>query len=292
MISLKIAGIIHGFRLKAILMSFTTITIGVVFSYQETGIISPKLWAHYLILMMIYTYATILNSYYDWLLGVDDEKTTTNRMMFDYGITKTDVQNYMIFGIVVECLLFHYCFSHLAWLDYCVALFIIVQISLISVFYNAPPLRMKNILFGAEIAVFGSYGLLTFAAYFFNTGIMTFNSFVYGIPCFILGTLTITGNLLHDIEDDRKGGSYSSAMHFGPIGSYYIFISWIYIAYISLIIISIIKSNMLINLPFLIVPYFSFISKRVKNQNYQNIKLLGLSAVSLFNILYLVGGCL
>ncbi|KAF2073921.1 hypothetical protein CYY_004775 [Polysphondylium violaceum] len=285
----KVQGIIHGFRLKASVMSFTNFSVGVFFSFQETGILNPSLFSIYVMVMTIFTFAVVLNSYCDWELGVDDEKTTSNRMMFDYGLEKKDILRYIIGGTISIFIIYLRAFSHFPLMERLIVFFIICQLIFFSVIYNMPPIRFKKRLFGAELAVVFSYGLLSFCGYFFNSGVITIDSFYYGIPCFVLVTLTITGNLLHDVEDDARGGSYSSAMYLGPVISSYLFDLWILIAFTSLFFISQVKNNMFINLPFILIPYFYFISQRVRNHNLKNIKYYDYAAVSMFNILYLVG---
>ncbi|KAF2077353.1 hypothetical protein CYY_001356 [Polysphondylium violaceum] len=212
-------------------MPFTTLSVGVIFGYKELGVISPNLLHVFVLIQLIYTFSVILNSLYDSEVGVDIEETSKDRVMFDYGLTREDIFIYIYGAMFLIFLLFVKIFFYFPMWKKMLALYLVFHLLFVSICYNMPPIRFKKRLLMAELSIFLSYGVLTFTGYFFSTGVVAIHSFIYGIPCFLLVIMSITSNLLIDIEDDRRGGSRSTPMVFGVKASLYIYI-FSYILYV------------------------------------------------------------
>ncbi|KAF2073923.1 hypothetical protein CYY_004777 [Polysphondylium violaceum] len=219
----KLVGIFYGLRFKSGIMPFTTLSVGILFGYKEIGVLSTSFVNIYFLVQLIYTFSVILNSLCDSESNVDIAETSKDRVMFDYGLNRDDIFTYIYGASVLIVLLFCKIFFHFSFWKQMLALYIVFHLLFVSVFYNMPPIRFKKRLFMPELSIVLSYGLLSFTGYFFSTSVVSLHAFIYGVPCFLLVVMSISSNLLMDVEDDKRGGSLSTPMVFGKKGSFYIY---------------------------------------------------------------------
>ncbi|KAF2071372.1 hypothetical protein CYY_007312 [Polysphondylium violaceum] len=215
MLSFKqLKGIYFGFRAQCSIGTLSTLLIGILFGYKETGIINPYTPVILFMAFKIYTIMVLLNSLYDMEAGVDKKETANDRTMFDFDLTRKDIFAYVYRSLLLLFVLFIISFNHFNLFQQCFSFFCFLLLIASCFLYNTPPFRFKEKLFMAEIMML-YYGIMPFIGYFWSTGEISYKSLLFGLPTFFLCIMSMLTNLLIDIDEDKQGGVYSTPMLIG-----------------------------------------------------------------------------
>ncbi|KAF2070671.1 hypothetical protein CYY_008016 [Polysphondylium violaceum] len=135
------------------------------------------------------------------------------------------------------------------------------------VFYNLPPLRLKTKLFGAEVTIVWLFFSYVRLPHLLITRNLSWIDCITDFPGHFLSIWAIFINLYVDTEEDKRDGSFSSAIYLGDTVSKFLIITLPILSY-SLAINNALKNNNIYYcLPLLSVPMiFNVIALALKKQ--------------------------
>ena len=176
--------------------------------------------------------ANLMNSYFDYMNGVDskDSATLGDRSLVDKKITPTVaiVLSVILFmvgvGVVIPLLMKSQQSDFIA---------IILSGLLLAVFYTATPVGLKYYALG-DITIFLCFGpLLMQATCIMITGKSNYDLNYYSVPVSLLCEAILHANNARDIKDDQKAGILTLAIVLGFQRSYQLFLLLIIGSYIT-----------------------------------------------------------
>ncbi|EEU04071.1 UbiA prenyltransferase family protein [Dictyostelium discoideum AX4] len=233
----------------------------------------------FLVLYFLNNISNLVNTYYDFINGLDKKETSADRTLFQNSIkiTLNDIEFFIkitylgvlisLITLLVNCnLQFNETIYHV--------LPITITISFISHFYTAPPISFKYRALGEISASFNLFSIVPFPIYFQNIQLFKdyFNEiFNYSMILTISCCTIIFSNNIRDLKNDKISNIITIPIIIGENLSYSIYFSIYFLIYFYLFILSIIYNNIYLNLPTIItITSLYNIFKDTKNGNYKH----------------------
>lgn len=180
-------------------------------------------------LILIHTGTNLINDYYDYILGIDNDYLSTYNKVKDIisigEIYRTGIICFLAsipFGIVLSL--------YRGWI-----IFIIGSIgALAGFFYTAKPISYKYYGLGGPSIFLWMGIVMVWGIYYIQTGIQSWYPVWVGIPVSFLITGMQHSNELRDYENDKKKGLFTAPVIMGFEAARYYYYFLIGSAYISL----------------------------------------------------------
>ncbi|KAF2073168.1 hypothetical protein CYY_005521 [Polysphondylium violaceum] len=287
----KLEGFIHGSRLVRFNLVISYILVGFTIGYKESGQFPFSCLFVIPIFLCLFSVVSILNALCDFEAKIDIKETSVDRTMFDYGLSVKDIWNFVYFNLVLITI-----FSFLSFWDWdfklkCYGFLNIIMDSIFCLFYNLPPFRLKTKLFGGEISVLLSYLSIVNLSYCLVTKNPSLTICFIHFPAVVFIAWGMMVNLFVDMEDDKRDGSFSSAIFFGETITKFLIVIIPTLIYISTIKYAIEQNNMFALLPLLTVPLKYIVIELAFKKNKQA-KPTFFVSILIFNGLYIIGNLL
>ncbi|MEI6856093.1 prenyltransferase [Psychrilyobacter sp.] len=183
--------------------SIIPVLIGTLYSTYQFGNLRLDLFIAMLLSAVgVQCFANVLNDYSDYLSGLDTVDTVHDReggiLVFD-SIPLIQVKKLMVYLVVSTLFPSVYLLFHGGVL---VAIIGVIGF-LVAYFYSAGPLPISKTMLGELLSGFTMGGLITWLAYYIQTGYIDKNIILISIPIIIyIGSILFTNGLC-DIEKDR-----------------------------------------------------------------------------------------
>ncbi|KAF2077221.1 hypothetical protein CYY_001475 [Polysphondylium violaceum] len=259
-------------------VGFTSIILSII--YKEGKYISQfRTLSMLCSTILTITFSSLVNTYYDFLNGVDRvEIPSCDRTLFDYGITLQMLVKFSfvnIFGAFF--FLIPIGFHPLAKETFTsLCLPIIIFLLLLSYFYTAPPIALKYRGLGAS-GIVGACFFTPSLIYYSNTFTFGYHEselvFPLSYACIMFCLFVYHGRTMKDIDTDISAGVKTHCVMLGKTGSYFVwfliyFTAMFYCSYLSMI-----KSNIFLNLPWISLIPVQKIIRFTKEKREYNLKI-------------------
>lgn len=187
-------------------------------------------------LILIHTGTNLINDYYDYIMGIDNDTSSTLHKVKDIISIKE------IYWIGIICFLASIPFGIILSLYRDWIIFIIGSIgALAGFFYTAKPINYKYYGLGGPSIFLWMGIVMVWGIYYIQTGIQSWYPVWVGIPVSFLITGMQHSNELRDYENDKKNGLLTAPVIMGFEAARYYYYFLIGSAYISLSILIIYK---------------------------------------------------
>ncbi|KAM9996333.1 hypothetical protein ACTFIY_002522 [Dictyostelium cf. discoideum] len=233
----------------------------------------------FLVLYFLNNISNLVNTYYDFINGLDKKETSADKTLFQNSIkiTLNDIEFFIkitYLGVLISWItLIVYCDLQFNEIIYHV-LPITITISFISHFYTAPPISFKYRALGEISASFNYFSIVPFPIYFQNIQLFKdyFNEiFNYSMILTISCCTIIFSNNIRDLKIDKISNIITIPIIIGENLSYSIYFLFYFLIYFYLFILSIIYNNIYLNLPTIItITTLYNIFKDTKNGYYKH----------------------
>ncbi|EGG20769.1 hypothetical protein DFA_00632 [Cavenderia fasciculata] len=185
----------------------------------------------------------MINSYVDYVTGVDDPKTSSDRTLFERVSVSTLVK-FIVFSVLVMSILTHLltrlCSGETEWLGR-----MFVMSTLASFFTSFAYTHFKYIAMGQIIYSFGIYGIMSIYYCLFANQPPDLLFFQLSTPVVLQLTTCLLAGYHRDIDEDKKAGIKTICTILGKSNSIY-FIGFLFFCYyLMLIFISLYFKNYL-----------------------------------------------
>eukprot|EP01132_Coremiostelium_polycephalum_P000783 gene783-974_t len=172
--------------------------------------------------------SNLVNSYFDFINKIDDSSHSKDRTMFDYGLTKSELLNFIRFSFVAYIVSFYLLYLNLPEeLRHQVFYWNLVpyfsMATFIALSYTCPPFQFKYHGLGEMCALFG-YGSIMPLFYYTQTFELNWKIFGFSIPYILACISFIHANNLRDLEVDKKIKIKTLAMILGKTNSRYFYL--------------------------------------------------------------------
>jgi 1,4-dihydroxy-2-naphthoate octaprenyltransferase len=224
--------------------SFTMTAISVSVGGALAAIDGDFSWIFYLITLLgtilLHAATNLINDYYDVKSGVDTQEVATAQYRphpLVEGKLKTEhvgLAAYLLYGLstIIGILLAAIRGWELLWIGFLGAF--------ASLTYTAPPLKYKYSALG-EISVFLMWGpLMVAGSYFVQRQSFSIDAFWISLPFGVLVALVLLANNIRDINHDRDRGILTLAIILGQRKGLLLYGALVILAYLGLILMSII----------------------------------------------------
>jgi 1,4-dihydroxy-2-naphthoate octaprenyltransferase len=165
--------------------------------------------------------ANLINSYYDYKMGLDQKETSEDRTLFDgKHLSPNQVK---IFGIVCFLISFFIGFYFVFFFQKIELFYLFFIGGFFAIFYTAQPLKLKYYALG-DICIFLCFGpLIIEGTYFIQTGEFSKSILYFSIPSGLLADAILHVNNTRDIQVDLKGGAKTLPQFLGKTISLFFF---------------------------------------------------------------------
>lgn len=224
--------------------SFTMTAISVSVGGALAAIDGDFSWMFYLITLhgtiLLHAATNLINDYYDVKSGVDTQEVATAQYRphpLVEGKLKAEhvgLAAYLLYGLstIIGILLAAIRGWELLWIGFLGAF--------ASLTYTAPPLKYKYSALG-EISVFLMWGpLMVAGSYFVQRQSFSIDAFWISLPFGVLVALVLLANNIRDINHDRDRGILTLAIILGQRKGLLLYGALVILAYLGLILMSII----------------------------------------------------
>lgn len=224
--------------------SFTMTAISVSVGGALAAIDGDFSWMFYLITLhgtiLLHAATNLINDYYDVKSGVDTQEVATAQYRphpLVEGKLKAEhvgLAAYLLYGLstIIGILLAAIRGWELLWIGFLGAF--------ASLTYTAPPLKYKYSALG-EISVFLMWGpLMVAGSYFVQGQSFSIDAFWISLPFGVLVALVLLANNIRDINHDRDRGILTLAIILGQRKGLLLYGALVILAYLGLILMSII----------------------------------------------------
>jgi len=221
--------------------SFTVPVIGILLvsglthSIHHTPLLGGGCLKAMLLTALLQASGNLLNSYFDFTQGVDDQHTIGDRCIVDDKITPAGaltcsaLLGFSAFWLIIPHLL-------APERDF---LYVFLASVLLAYFYTAPPFKLKYRGLG-DVVIFLCFGpLMTAGSSILITGENHLWVQPYTIPVTLLTEAILHANNTRDIKQDAKSGIKTVAILLGYDKSRYLYLMMILGAYIGAVIMSV-----------------------------------------------------
>ena len=214
--------------------------------------------------------SNLLNDYFDYKYKVDREDTYSSRILVDKIFMPKEIFNFALLFFLTGSLLGIYLLINTGW-----ELLVIGLLGgLGGFFYN----KFKNIALG-DIVIFVIYGILIgLGMVYVMTGILIWKIILITSPAGFLITGILHANNTRDIKNDSKANIKTFAMLIGLKRSKVYFILLMFLPYLWIIILTILKITSPLNLAIIFTLPIAYKSVEVMNsvdiENLDKIKTL------------------
>ncbi|EGC35103.1 hypothetical protein DICPUDRAFT_152580 [Dictyostelium purpureum] len=174
-----------------------------------------------LIQILVNNISNLVNSYYDFIKGLDNEETSGDRTMFKYSLSLNQIYLFtkLTFALTILITIYlNYLISNNN-LKSVIVLSIIVLNTFLAFFYTAPPFEFKYNFLGELSASIGYFFIGSFSYYCqTNNGL---NDLFHYSMIFTLGSLSIIySNNVRDIKVDKMANIKTIPIFLGEKISY------------------------------------------------------------------------
>lgn len=224
----------------------------------------------------------LVNTYYDYVRGIDSQKKSDDRTLVDHILNPQDVSNlgavcYVIgcFSFLVLCYLSSSFVPHLALLYFG---------GLSSSFLYTGGLGLKYLALG-DILIFITFGPLTVLfAYLAQGGSLNWSPLLYAIPIAFNTEAILHANNMRDVSFDREAGIITLAILIGKSLSYLLLVLLLFLPYLIFLVLSIhFSSTFIILMPTIFYAFSIERQHRLEGTDItRKIALLNLLMSSLF----------
>lgn len=231
---------ILGSRPWSLSMTFISIAVGFSLAAENFGF-SPLLFLLTLIAgSLVHLASNLLNDYYDVKNGVDSESVGTAKYR-PHPILHGKLSLKRIFAVSMSMyLIASFIGTYLVFTRGLLLLWIGLGGIFLAMSYTAPPLKYKYKGFG-EIAVMMIWGpLMTGGSYYIQSLSISWSVIIVSIPFALLVALVLFANNLRDYESDKSNTITTISILFGLRRSLHFYVGLIVLAYLWVIIISIV----------------------------------------------------
>jgi 1,4-dihydroxy-2-naphthoate octaprenyltransferase len=187
-------------------MTITSVLIGALYAvYQGKYNIINTILA-LIGLLLAHASNNLINDYFDWKLGTDDKnyprvKYSPHPIVSGLLTEKQLLGGFFMFNFIELFIMIYLWITVGKW----VPVFAIAGF-LLSVFYVAPPVKLKYKGLG-ELAIFLIWGpFITAGSYYVVTGTLNLNIFLISIPYGLVVTNVLMGKHLDKYEKDKEKG--------------------------------------------------------------------------------------
>jgi len=222
-------------------MTTTSVLIGVLYALYEGKYNIINTFLALIGLIMAHASNNLINDYFDWKLGTDDKdyprvKYSPHPIVSGILSEKQLLTGFFILGLAELSIMIYLWLNVGKW----VPIFAIAGF-LISLFYVAPPLKLKYEGLG-ELAIFLIWGpLITAGSYYIITGGLNLNVFLISIPYGLIVTNVLMGKHLDKYEKDKEKGVKTLPVSLGFKNSILFTKIITILFFVSVIVLSILK---------------------------------------------------
>lgn len=267
--------------------SLTPVALGSTLAYKSTGDFSISVFlVTCLSALSVHAAGNLVNTYFDYLKGIDSKKTSDDRTLVDNVLPPAVVSNLGALFYIVGCL---GCFiltiispakmEHLALMYFG---------GLSSSFLYTGGLGLKYIALG-DLLIFLTFGPLTVMfSYLSQSGQLSMMPILYALPLALNTESILHANNTRDMESDRKAGIVTMAILLGKTGSYFFFAFLLFVPFIMFVLMGLHFSFWMF-IPLICVPEAFSLERVFRDDNLQKLphKVAKLNLV--LGVLYTVG---
>ncbi|XP_048737154.1 ubiA prenyltransferase domain-containing protein 1 homolog [Ostrea edulis] len=249
--------------------SLTPVALGSTLAYKATSEFSLSVFlVTCLSALSVHAAGNLVNTYFDYLKGIDSKKTSDDRTLVDNVLPPAVVSNLGALFYIVGCL---GCFiltlispakmEHLALMYFG---------GLSSSFLYTGGLGLKYIALG-DLLIFLSFGPLTVMfAYLSQTGHLSMMPILYALPLALNTESILHANNTRDMESDRKAGIVTMAILLGKTGSYFFFAFLLFVPFIIFVLMGLHLSSWMF-MPLVCVPEAFSLERVFRDDNLQKL---------------------
>eukprot|EP00794_Sanderia_malayensis_P015168 gene15168-16727_t len=231
--------------------SLTPTVLGTVLSWKESGsvnIILASLAA--LAILSVHGAGNLVNTYYDYLLGIDnehsDDQTLVKKYISQDGVVRFGVALYMVgcFSFLLILVLSPSRLDHLAILFFA---------GLSGSFFYTGSIGLKYHALGDIVIILAFGPISVLFSYMVQCPIFSFHPLVYAIPLVMNTEAILHGNNSRDMTSDRASGVTTLAILLGFKLSYLLYIILLFVPYFILLFMAV-RLSVFFILPILSIP--------------------------------------
>jgi len=270
--------------------SLTPVLLGAVLAYKTSGAFSlATLMATLVTVVSVHAAGNLVNTYYDFMRGIDSRQRSDDRTLVDSILTPEEVGNLGVIFYIIGCIGFVVVvFVSPARMEL-LALVYFGGIS--SSFLYTGGIGLKYIALGDVIIIvtFGPVAVLY--SFIAQTGTIDLITLIYAIPLALNTEAILHSNNTRDIESDRRAGCVTLAVLIGKSASHVLFALLLFIPYILFCVISI-RYSLWLLLPLITILRAFELEKQFRSGNLRQLPRLMAKLNLYFGIFYLIACCL
>lgn len=249
--------------------SLTPVALGSTLAYKATGDFSVGVFlVTCLSALSVHAAGNLVNTYFDYLKGIDSKKTSDDRTLVDNVLPPAVVSNLGALFYIVGCV---GCFiltiispakmEHLA---------LIYFGGLSSSFLYTGGLGLKYIALG-DLLIFLTFGPLTVMfSYLCQSGHLSTMTILYALPLALNTESILHANNTRDMESDRKAGIVTMAILLGKTGSYFFFAFLLFVPFIIFVLMGLHLSAWMF-MPLICIPEAFNLERFFRDDNLQKL---------------------
>ncbi|ESN96761.1 hypothetical protein HELRODRAFT_67701 [Helobdella robusta] len=200
--------------------------------------------------LSVHAAGNLVNTYYDYVKGIDSQKKSDDRTLVDHLLSPNDVSTmgaicyiFGCLGFLVLCHISPAPVPHLALLYFG---------GLSSSFLYTGGLGLKYLALG-DLLIFLTFGPLTVLfAYLAQGGPLSLFPMLHAVPIALNTEAILHANNTRDMNSDKEAGIVTLAILIGKTGSYALFVALLFLPYIIFIVLAA-NYNILFFLPLLTI---------------------------------------
>ncbi|XP_061163203.1 ubiA prenyltransferase domain-containing protein 1-like [Saccostrea echinata] len=267
--------------------SLTPVALGSTLAYKATSEFSLSIFlVTCLSALSVHAAGNLVNTYFDYLKGIDSKKASDDRTLVDNVLPPVVVSNLGAFFYIMGCLgCFVLTFLSPAKMEH---LALIYFGGLSSSFLYTGGLGLKYIALG-DLLIFLTFGPLTVMfAYLSQTGHLSTMPVLYALPLALNTESILHANNTRDMESDRKAGIVTMAILLGKTGSYFFFAFLLFVPFIIFVLMGLHLSSWMF-LPLICLPEAFSLERVFRDDNLQKLPQKVAKLNLFLGILYTIG---
>ncbi|KAI1309347.1 UbiA prenyltransferase domain-containing protein 1 -like protein [Halotydeus destructor] len=270
--------------------SLTPVALGTALAYKSTAVFSFYVFiATLLTVLTVHGAGNLVNTYYDYVKGVDKQSKSDDRTLVDNRLTIDEVVHFGVVLYTIGCLGFvALVYLSPARMEH---LALVYFGGLSCSFLYTGGIGLKYIALGDIIIliIFGPVSLLF--SYMSQTGSLDLITLAYAIPLALNTEAILHSNNTRDSESDKRAGAVTLAILIGPSFSHVLYALLLFVPYILFTVIGVHYSRWFM-LPLITLPKAFGLEREFRSGQLQKIPKNTATLNFYFGLFYVIACCL
>lgn len=270
--------------------SLTPVALGAALAFKNTGVINvPVLLVTCVTVLAVHGAGNLVNTYYDYVKGVDKSTRSDDRTLVDHRLTKEEVVRLGGLLYLVGCCGFvGLVFLSKAKMEL-LALVFFGGLSCSFLYTGGFGLKYVGLGDIIVLIIFGPVSLLF--SYISQTGSFHVIPLAYALPLALNTEAILHSNNTRDMESDRRAGAVTVAILIGATFSHVLYALLLFVPYILFTVISVHCSWWFL-LPLITLPTAFNLEREFRSGNLQKVPRNTAHLNFYFGMFYVIACCL